>query len=140
MRPLIEYVTQKIYMFHLTFIYLVKIAVTSVNCAVDDCVECGSSILINGREYSKKRDGINMVVFDTNSLSVTSTHAFGVSEATQMMSAIKQLSGTSLVIISTQVLCDSGSSIDTRTQSFVMDMVQRLMGRTLRGMHPFQLR
>jgi len=98
--------------------YLISLKLIATGCE-HNCFEyadnttCSSSIIVNGKDLSSKKDGFNVVVIDNFSGKITTAHfrwssaaPSSVSERTEFHSFFREIKSSSIIIIVFQNMCE----------------------------------
>lgn len=101
-----------------------KFVITSVNCAIE--TNSASSIRISGKEYSRKRDGLNMVVYNPISNQVVTSISFGHTKSKRFVDFFEAIKPHMIVLVTSQVLCSKKSSTDLRIQKSILHGLNRM--------------
>jgi len=118
---------------------LERFFVTSVNCGLNKGDKFSSSIMVSGKEYSKKSDGINIIVYDIAKAAVVQSKSFADPNTREFMRFVKSVFPGKLIIGTSQILCTEKSAIDFQKQKSILYGLRRLLIHT-RGLKPLVFR
>ena len=121
-------------------LFLVMITVTSVNCALDKCSSCGSEIKIDGRNYSPKQDGLNLVAIHPNNGTVHSVGGFLKTKSGGLKNFVSRVPAECIIIASSQVLCQKESGTNLKVQKAILNGFQVLGAQAGAQIQPFLFR
>ena len=98
-----------------------QISVTSVNCAVDQCRSCGSQIIINNYNYSPKRDGINVAVYNPKRSEVVISASFQNPSSILFEKFVNSIKDGHVIIVTSQLICSNDRVTNLRIQKNVIN-------------------
>ena len=121
-------------------IYLVKITVTSINCALDQCGKsCGSNIIIDSKNHSPKSDGINIAILNPFTGTVKSTASFSTTQSPNFNNFIRDTKTGYVIIVTSQLLCSQELATNLRKQKAIIYAFKKL-GSNIGNVQPLMFR
>ena len=103
-----------------------QVTVTSINCAFDQCRSCGSQIIINNNNYSPKRDGINVAVYNPKQSEVVISASFQNPSSILFEKFINSIKDGHVIIVTSQLICSNNEVTNLRIQKNVINAFRKL--------------